>query len=108
MPPGQQLRLDSLRWTDDRIVHLTAHFGFRDPVDVPAIVRRAAAHGLDFDVTNPSYFVSRVSLRRTGAPGMRPWRKGLFLGIAKLAADPVDFFKLPDDRVIVVGSRVGL
>jgi KUP system potassium uptake protein len=39
---------------------------------------------------------------------MRRWRKHLYVGLAKLAADPVAYFGLPDDRVVIMGSRVRL
>jgi KUP system potassium uptake protein len=60
------------------------------------------------DVTDPTYYVSRMSLKRTAAPGMRPWRKRLFLIAAKSAVDPIEFFGLPDDRVVILGARVGV
>ena len=60
------------------------------------------------DVSNPSYYVSRSALTVTDARGMRRWRKHLYALLAKLAADPVAYFGLPDDRVVIMGSRVGL
>jgi K+ transporter len=40
--------------------------------------------------------------------GMNPWRKRLFLTLARNAAYPVGYFQLPDDRTATVGERVAL
>jgi KUP system potassium uptake protein len=39
---------------------------------------------------------------------MAPWRKRLFIGLAHNAATPAAYFKLPDNRTVVMGSRVEL
>lgn len=39
---------------------------------------------------------------------MRPWRKRLFMAMARNARDPVEFFGLSDDRVVKVGARVSI
>jgi KUP system potassium uptake protein len=106
--PADRIRIDDLGRSGDGIVQVIARFGYKDRPDVPASLRLAAAGGLGLDVTNPSYYVSRTSLVRTQAPGMRQWRKRLFLTLARLTADPVAYFDLPDDRVVIMGTRVGL
>jgi KUP system potassium uptake protein len=55
-----------------------------------------------------TYFVSRISIVRTDAPGLARWRKRLFVAIAKNAASPVDYFGLPIDRTITMGSAIGV
>ena len=52
------------------IVRVTARHGFKDRVDVPAVLRLASTRGLTLDVTDPSYYISTMSLKRTRAPGM--------------------------------------
>jgi KUP system potassium uptake protein len=39
---------------------------------------------------------------------MNPWRKRLFLALARNAASPVGYFRLPDDRTVTMGERVSL
>jgi KUP system potassium uptake protein len=60
------------------------------------------------NVEDPSYYVSRTSLVISRENGMRRWRKRLFVALTKLASDPVEYFGLPDDRVVIMGSRVAL
>jgi KUP system potassium uptake protein len=105
---SERIQIDDLGHREDGIVQVIARFGYMDRPDVPGALRLAAARDLTLDVSNPSYYVSKTALTITDAPGIRRWRKRLYLGLAKLAADPVAYFGLPDDRVVIMGSRVRL
>jgi len=54
------------------------------------------------------YFISRIAIIATDAPGMARWRKQLFRAIARNSADPVPYFGLPVDRTTVMGQHIGL
>jgi KUP system potassium uptake protein len=105
-----RLSIDDLGYRDDGITHLIGHYGFQDPLDVPALMRLAARRGVEGDpkLENPSYFVSRIQIVATDRPGMARWRKRLFLAISRNAANPVEVFHLPDERTIVMGSHIEL
>ena len=107
--PAEMLTVDDLGYTDDGIVHLTVRYGFFDTPDIPAAVSRAVADGLvsaEVDAAEASFFLSRGALRRTTAPGMSRWRKALFIVLAHNAGDPAEFFGLPRNRTVVMGSDV--
>jgi KUP system potassium uptake protein len=111
VPEGRRIAIDDLGYADDGIFHVTIRYGFQDDLDVPHALRRAAAEGLEVDdaaLPSATYFVSRVGITQTDAPGMRPWRKKLFLAISRNASNPVEYFCLPIDRTIVMGSQVRL
>ena len=61
--------------------------------------------GIDLD--SATYFLSRITIRVTVAPGMHRWRKRLFVAVARHAASPVDF-RLPHGRPITMGWQVPL
>jgi KUP system potassium uptake protein len=75
---------------------------------VPAALRQAAEQGLEveIDIDNATYFVSKITIVRGDAPGMRPWRKKLFLAMANTAISPVEIFCLPERRIVTIGSYV--
>ena len=108
VPMAERIVVDSLGRPGDHIVRLTARYGFKDRIDVPACLSVAAGLGLTVDLASPLYFVSRTNLKRTPAPGMRQWRKRLFVLAARNAADPVEYFALPDDRIVVLGARASV
>src|SRR3954452_2168674 len=109
VPEEERVTADDLGYKDDGITHLTVRYGFQDTIDIPRTLHLAAKRlERDIDHENVSYFVSRITITTTDAPGMARWRKKLFTLIARNAADPVPYFGLPDDRTVVMGSQIEL
>jgi KUP system potassium uptake protein len=69
------------------------------------LVRGGGVEG-PIDVRNASFYLSRVQLRPSDNPGMRRWRKHLFLVTALIEAEPTDYFQLPRDRTITLGAEI--
>ena len=81
-----------------------------DQPTVPALlpqIRQADVEGLD-DNADVSYFLSTIELCRGNAPGMSRWRKQLFLATSHITADAAEYFRLPRERTVIVGSRIDL
>jgi len=109
VPEEDRVTLDDLGYRDDGITHVTARFGFQDTIDVPRMLRSACkSMDGDVDVDTVSYFISRITIVPTDAPGMALWRKKLFTALARNAANPVPYFCLPDERTVVMGSHIEL
>jgi KUP system potassium uptake protein len=68
----------------------------------------------DADIESPlpddklSYFVSRIELVQGHAPGMSRWRKHLFIATSRITADAAEYFHLPRERTVIMGSRIEL
>ncbi len=107
---GERLVADDLGFRDDGISHVTARLGFQDETKVPDLLRQAASEGLEseIDVEGASYFLSQITIVPTEAPGMRPWRKKLFVAISRNSASPADYFGLPGDRTVTIGAQIEL
>jgi len=107
---SDRLSVDDLGYDDDGIVHLTLRYGFSERPDIPRALQQACADTegpeLGFDPEEASYFLSRATLRATRAPGLSRWRKALFVALAHNAANPADYFGLPMDRTVVMGTHV--
>ncbi|HEU4975672.1 MAG TPA: KUP/HAK/KT family potassium transporter [Baekduia sp.] len=110
VPPGQRLVVSDLGYHDDGLWHVTARFGFQDVPRVTEVLRSALGDGLDvsLDLARASYFLSKVELVLTDEPDMARWRKRLFVATSHLTADPVDWFGLPRDRAVLMGSMIEL
>jgi KUP system potassium uptake protein len=94
-----------------KVVHLTFRFGYHDKLNIPAALAQARKQGLldrNLDLEHASYFVSRITITPTDDPGMRPWRKHLFIAMARNASSAIDHFGLPGDRTVIMGSQVAL
>lgn len=107
---SERVTVDDLGYTDDGIFHVGVRYGFRDETDIPAALALAAGQGLEcqVDLEHATYFVSRVTLRRGPNKNMPRWRKALFLALARNAANPVEYFRLPDERTIVMGGHISV
>ncbi len=82
------------------------HYGFMDDVDIPAELAAEDRAGGPFKAMDTSYFLSRQTLIASNRPGMAIWREKLFAGMVRNAESAMQFFKLPTNRVIELGSQV--
>ncbi|HEY6599309.1 MAG TPA: potassium transporter Kup [Pseudomonadales bacterium] len=85
---------------------LTGYFGFSEDVDVPRLLEQCGRAGVAFSMMETSFFVSRESLIATGAPGMAQWRERLFVSMSKNATKVSDYFGIPTNRVVELGTQV--
>jgi KUP system potassium uptake protein len=60
------------------------------------------------DSEQVSYFLSAIDLHLSphGKHGWRIWRKRLFIATSRLTADAAEYFQLPRDRTVIMGSRI--
>jgi KUP system potassium uptake protein len=110
VPWEKRLTVDHLGNPDDGIVHIAAKFGFQDRLDIPEALRRADRETLDgaVDPDNAAYFLSSITLRRGGQPGMSTWRKRLFVTLARNAENQTEYLCLPEDRTVTMGADVDI
>jgi len=106
--PADRLAIDDLGYTDDGITHAEARFGYMDEPNVPAVLALIAEAEIEspIDVESASYFLSTIELHRGDAPGMSRWRKSLFIATSGITADAAEYFGLPRDRTVILGSRI--
>ena len=82
------------------------HYGFMEEVDVPAELGRMKGCGPSCKMMDTSFFLARQTLIASARPGMAIWREKLFAWMLRNAESPMEFFKLPTNRVIELGSQV--
>jgi KUP system potassium uptake protein len=85
---------------------INVRFGFKDQPDIPRILEQCAAHGLVFDMMQTSFFVARQTVISTPGAGMAPWREHIFVAMSRNARDAADYFRIPTNRVIELGTQV--
>jgi KUP system potassium uptake protein len=110
VPAEERLQIDDLGYKDDRITHVTARFGYMDQTNVPGLIPliRGAAIESPLHDGKLSYFVSRIELVQGNTPGMSHWRKRLFIATSRITADAAEYFRLPRERTVIMGSRIEL
>lgn len=87
---------------------ITGYYGFKEQPDVPALLASCAENGLEFDMMDTSFFLSRERIVASVAPGMALWREKLFVAMSRNAAAATDFFQIPTNRVVELGTQVEL
>jgi KUP system potassium uptake protein len=83
-----------------------AKYGFKDIPDVPEALALAKNHGLEFNMMETSFFLSRQTLVPTTGEGMALWREKLFAAMARNASSATVFFNIPANRVVELGTRI--
>ncbi|MDO8652150.1 MAG: potassium transporter Kup [Undibacterium sp.] len=82
------------------------NYGFKNTPDIPKALELCAAHGLALNLFESSYFLSREIVVPTKGTGMTHWREILFALMSRNSGSVVDFFRLPNNCVIELGTRV--
>jgi len=85
---------------------MVLNYGFLEETDIPAALKRTDICGGPFEVMKTSFFLSRQTLLASEKPGMALWREKLFAWMLRNAASAMEFFRLPTNRVVELGSQV--
>ena len=86
--------------------HVVLRYGFMEQPDVPRDLLPLAERGVPVDPMRTSYFVGRNSFVAASRPLLPRWQEKLFLVLARFASSAGDFFRLPANRVVELGSRI--
>jgi len=100
---GKRVRIEPVGST---FVRVLLRFGFMETPNIPKALAIARKLGLQFDIMATSFFLSRRALRRAPRSGMPRWQDRLFIMLARSANDATDYFQIPTDRVVEVGTQV--
>lgn len=84
-----------------------AVFGFKETPDMNHIMGLLARHhAIDCEPMETSFFIARDTIIPSAIPGMAIWREKLFAWMFQNAAKPSDFFQIPANRVVELGSKI--
>ena len=111
------VEFENVPWVSDkqrvRVERMSEHFwqvwvkfGFMNTPDVPKALTHCQALGLEIPVFETSYFLSRETVVSTPGGGMAQWREKLFAAMTRNSGGVVEFFHLPDNSVVELGTRV--
>jgi KUP system potassium uptake protein len=81
-------------------------FGYMEVPNIPRALAIARKLGWQFDIMSTSFFLSRRALKPAPHSGMPRWQDRLFIWLARSANDATDYFQIPTDRVVEVGTQV--
>ncbi|MDQ2879292.1 MAG: potassium transporter Kup [Pseudomonadota bacterium] len=102
-PANERCHLDDLSEGFHRLV---IKYGFMEEPDVPAALATITRCGAEFRMMDTSFFLARQTLLPSAKPGMMIWRERLFAWMLRNAESAMEFFRLPTNRVVELGSQV--
>jgi KUP system potassium uptake protein len=91
-----------------RFYRVAIRYGFMEQPDVPAALAACAAQGLAIEPMATSYFLGRETVVPEPGGKMSYWREALFATLYRKARTAADFFRLPPNQVVELGTRVSL
>ncbi|CAN0621296.1 putative potassium transport system protein kup [Burkholderia multivorans] len=84
-----------------------AEYGFNETPDVKAVLEEfGRTHAMTFELMDTSFFLARETVVPTQLPGMSIWRERVFAWMHQNAAKPTDFFAIPANRVVELGTKI--
>lgn len=83
-----------------------ASFGFMERPNVPHVLKLCAAHDLEFEMMQTSFFLSRETLVPSQRTDLAPWQERLFIALSHFALSATRFFGLPPGRVVEMGTQI--
>ena len=85
---------------------IAAHYGFKESPNIPAMLGDCCLQSMKFDMMETSFFVNRETVIATPEGGMALWREHLFVLMTHLAIKASDYFRIPTNRVVELGTQV--
>jgi KUP system potassium uptake protein len=87
----------------------TAHFGFMEKPDIPAVLKQACAQNCSLNLSNVVYYVGHGTIVPSDdARGLVKWQQSLYIAMERNSVHVSDFFRLPDDNLVFIGRRIAM
>ncbi len=104
VPSIERVRVEKM---DDRFYRIFVYYGFKDQPNIPSALQLAYDQlGFELDMMHISFFISRDRLIHTVGDGMAPWREKLFISMQRNTSAVSDFYQIPPNRVVEMGSQI--
>ena len=104
VPPEQGIEL---RPMEEGIYLLHVRFGFKDEPDIQRLLKDCERmSGMEFHLMETSFFLARQTIIPSKIPGMALWREVLFSWMSRNAQEASDYFRIPPNRVVELGTQI--
>ncbi|WP_338846163.1 potassium transporter Kup [Massilia sp. W12] len=101
--PHEQVKVQDL---GHQCYQMNVYYGFKDEPDLPRAFELASASGLEFQMMETSIFIARQTLLPRAGGGMALWREHFFAAMFRNARSAADYYQIPPNRVIELGTQV--
>jgi KUP system potassium uptake protein len=103
VPEDEQVKVTDL---GHQCYQLNVYYGFKDEPDIPNVLALCECLGLPFEMMETSFFIARQTVISAPGSGMATWREHLFVAMSRNARGAADYYQIPPNRVIELGTQV--
>ncbi len=103
VPEQERVKIETL---GQECYQVNIHYGFKDERDIPLALEMCKEHGLDIEMMSTSFFISRQNVIPRVGSGMGRWREAMYATMSRNARDAADYYRVPSNRVIELGTQV--
>jgi len=103
VPEEDQVRVEVL---GNECYQMNVRYGFKNVPDIPAALYLAQDQGLEFEMMETSFFIARQTVVANPVRGMALWREHIFVAMSRHARGAADYYQIPSNRVIELGTKV--
>jgi KUP system potassium uptake protein len=101
---AEENRLE-IRHFPHEVHSVVVRYGFTEEPDIWRALAQCRSKDLHFDLMDTSVFVGREKLVVSNKIRLARWRKELFVMLSRLSLSPVEFFRVPSNRVVELGGQ---
>ncbi|MDC5483072.1 potassium transporter Kup [Acinetobacter baumannii] len=102
--PEERITTETLA---EHFFRIKIFYGFKDEMNVPKALMQAYEQlGLEYDLMHISFFISRDRIVHSVGDGMSPWREKLFISMQRNTSPVSDFYQIPTNRIVELGSQI--
>ncbi|MCJ8160800.1 potassium transporter Kup [Acinetobacter zhairhuonensis] len=104
VPAQERFKVESM---NQHFYRVELFYGFKDEMNIPQALEAVyQAIDLEYNLMQISFFVSRERIISTVGDGLAPWREKLFISMQRNTSPVSDFYKIPPNRVVELGSQI--
>jgi KUP system potassium uptake protein len=100
---SDRVKVDDL---GNQCFQMNVQYGFKDEPNIPQALELCEKYGLTFNWLETSFFIARQTVISTPDRGMAQWREHLFISMSRNARGAADYYQIPPNRVIELGTQV--
>lgn len=104
VPQEERVQVETL---NEHFYRIKIFYGFKDEPNVPRALMQAYEQlEFEYDLMQISFFISRDRIVHSVGDGMSPWRERLFISMQRNTSPVSDFYQIPTNRVVELGSQI--
>ena len=105
VPDNQRMQIEII---SSSITRMVVSFGYMETPDVPRALILARQQGIDINIGETSFFLGKRSIISDAKRGLPEWQDHIYIAMAKSAASATDFYRIPYNQVVEMGTQIAV